>query len=622
MSGHAQVEGAFHRFAARIEWLFLAAILLALAAQFLLALRIVVNWDEFHFLSFVHEHVRGEPIGRFQTLHVHLFSWLPGFGATEIDEIVAGRFVMAAFGCASVVLLYAIARRFLSREGALFGAVAYLSVASVIEHMASFRTDPLATFLCLLALFLLLRRPGATVVGAALAGIVMAPAMMVTVKCVFYLAAIGLALLCLAPRWPVRIRLALSFAIPFLLAFAVLFWWHGTTLAPRMPDNETAEVGAEVAAEMAVGATGGMAGAAGAAGAIDTIVAFLQNTGSKMFVEDGLVPRWRYLLISLALNPLFWIVTLCGAGLALRDARNRDRLPSGEAVAGEAVADRRNGWLALAIAFPVATPLFYRNAFDYNFVFILPPAAILAGLGFEWLRARATSSGRRAAQLLFVVIALGPLAFLAAGIARNLPDETQPQRRTIDAVHRIFPAPVPYIDGYGAVARFPRVGFFTSSWGLDRYRAAGRPVYADLMAATQPPLLLADSPALHAALLDEIEVPDELALLPADAAFLATHYRQYWGMIFVAGQSLAVAEPGGIGGFEIVVAGDYRLDATGQVRIDGFPLEPGTTVRLEAGRHEFRAGPGMTEAALIWAAAQPAPETAPVGLLEFFGAGP
>ena len=618
MSGHAQPGGvAAHlvaRLVARPAWLFLAAILLAFAAQFLLAVRIFVNWDEFNFLSLVYEHMRGEPVGRLQTLHVHLFAWLTGLGATEIDEIVAARLVMVVLGCFSAVLIYAIARRFLTRDGALFGLLLYLSVDAVTQHAASFRTDPLATFLCLLALFLLLRQPRAitaravTTGGAMLAGIVMAVAAMVTVKVAFYLVAIGAAMLCLAPSWPARLRLALSFGFPFLLVFAGLFWWHGSTIIPR--DTDVASIGA--------------------AGTFDIVVNFVRHTGAKMFLEDGLLPRWRSLLVNLALNPLFWIVTLWGAWLALRDAFGRDALGRSPQSSGNAGSDRRTGaapdrrhaWLVLALAIPVAMPLFYRNAFDYNFVFILPPAAILAGLAFERLRARSIASGRLSAHLLFAVIALAPCAFLVAGIARNLPDAIGPQRQTIDAVHRVFPDPVPYIDGFGVVPRFRRVGFFHSGWGLGHYRDGGRPVYPDRVAAMQPPLLLADSPALHAALLEEIEAPDEIALLPEDAAFLATHYRQYWGMIFVAGQNLTVAEPGGLGAFDIVVAGDYRLEAAGQVRIDGFPLQPGAAVRLEAGAHEFRAGPGMTEAALIWAAAQPAPETGPVGLLEFFDAAP
>ena len=131
-----------------------------------------------------------------------------------------------------------------------------------------------------------------------------------------------------------------------------------------------------------------------------------------------------------------------------------------------------------------------------------------------------------------------------------------------------------------------------------------------------------DSPALHAALLEEIEVPDEIALLPEDAAFLAAHYLQYWGMIFVVGQRLSVAEPGETVGFDIVVAGDYRLEAEGPVRFDGVRLQPGESVRFETGPHEFTAGPGMTETVLRWADLGEAPDAEPVGLLEFFGVEP
>src|SRR5690606_10392674 len=35
-----------------------------------------VNWDEFHYLSLVFEHRRGELHQALQTFHVHLFSWL------------------------------------------------------------------------------------------------------------------------------------------------------------------------------------------------------------------------------------------------------------------------------------------------------------------------------------------------------------------------------------------------------------------------------------------------------------------------------------------------------------------------------------------------------------------
>jgi hypothetical protein len=106
------------------ERLMLAAILVAVIAKFVLILRININWDEFYFLEFVHQYSRGELTGRFQTFHVHLFSWLPALGWEVPDQMVAGRFVMAVLATASACLTYGIARRFVTRRGALFALLA------------------------------------------------------------------------------------------------------------------------------------------------------------------------------------------------------------------------------------------------------------------------------------------------------------------------------------------------------------------------------------------------------------------------------------------------------------------------------------------------------------------
>jgi len=91
------------------------AILCALAIKFVLIARINVNWDEFYFLETTHQYIQGRLTGRFQTFHVHLFSWLPRLGWNEIDQIVAGRAVMQVMAVASAFLTYAIARRFVTR---------------------------------------------------------------------------------------------------------------------------------------------------------------------------------------------------------------------------------------------------------------------------------------------------------------------------------------------------------------------------------------------------------------------------------------------------------------------------------------------------------------------------
>lgn len=58
--------------------LLMFGILLAVAANFLLAARQNINWDEFNYLTLVHTYLRGELATRLQTFHVHLFTWLPG----------------------------------------------------------------------------------------------------------------------------------------------------------------------------------------------------------------------------------------------------------------------------------------------------------------------------------------------------------------------------------------------------------------------------------------------------------------------------------------------------------------------------------------------------------------
>jgi hypothetical protein len=93
-------------------------------------------------------------------------------------------------------------------------------------------------------------------------------------------------------------------------------------------------------------------------------------------------------------------------------------------------------------------------------------------------------------------------------------------------------------------------------------------------------------------------------------------------MLFVAGKRFAVPAGGARDGFTIAVAGDYRLEGTLPVRIDGREFMPGEIVSLAVGEHAFEAdapaGGTETVLRLLWAAAGPAPEAPPVDLLSFF----
>ena len=549
------------------ERLMLAAILVAVIAKFVLTLRININWDEFYFLEFVHQYSRGELTGRFQTFHVHLFSWLPALGWEVPDQMVAGRFVMALLATASACLTYAIARRFVTRRGALFALLAYLSVSAVIEDGSTFRVDPIVTFLSLLSLFAILCRP-AGMRGAVLAGAAMALAMLVTVKSAFYLVVIAGMFWCLGQDLRARARLALPFAASFAAAAAVLFLFHDLMLAPQ----ETADAGA-----------------------------FLRGSASKAFF-DGVFPRAYDLIWMLIPNPLFWVMLAQGAAVTWSMARKPGT---------------RSGWLAylpLVLALPVLTPILYRNAFPYFYPFILAPAAILIGLAFDKHRqdgAKGIPPAKLAAMLVLVQCAI-----LAFGVVAKLGDDARVQRETIAAVRAIFPQPVPYIEGFGVLADYPRSGFFMSSWGVENYRRAGQPVFAALVARHQPPFVLADSPSLFAALVPGVKVDRSRALLPEDARVLQETYIRHWGMLFVAGRHLQSTD-GTTVSFDIAVAGAYRLEAAIPLAIDGRRIAPGDTVTLSAGAHTLDFG-GAGEATLRWAQASSAPALPATDPLAFF----
>jgi hypothetical protein len=554
----ANTGGVAAWLATHSDRLLVTAILGGLLAKFILILRINVNWDEFLFLEMVHQYVQGGQVGRFQTFHVHLFSWLPRLGWDEVDQVLAARFVMQSLAVGSAYLTYAIARRFVTRGGALFAVLAYLSVNAVIEHSASFRVDPIVAFLSLAALYVILCKPGG-LMGAALAGAAMGLAVLVTIKSAFYLVVIAGVFWCIAPTLSERARHGFVFAVTFLAVAGALYLFHASTLAPQV----SAEAGT-----------------------------FLRITATKVFF-DGVFPRAFDLIWLVIPNPLFWVMLVEGAVIAWALVRK----PAGRA-----------GWqafLPLVLALPVLTPVLYRNAFPYFFPFILAPAAILVGLSFE--------KHRRAASKLGVALVIIQWVILAFGSLAKLPDRVGLQRQTIAEVRGIFPDPVPYIEGFGVLAGYPRSGFFMSSWGVDIYRQAGQPIFADLVAKDQPPFVLADSPSLYGALAPGIEVNQDRALLPEDVHFLQENYVRHWGMLFVAGKHLQSSDRA----IRIAVAGEYRLEATAPAMIDGSKVEPNGVVALTAGDHAIELS-GAGEATLRWAAASRVPALAPADPLTFF----
>src|SRR5262245_36045869 len=112
--------------ASAIAWMEMALALLIgleLIFKYQLLFRLNVNWDEFFFLSKVHDYARGELTASLQSFYVHFFGWLPLVSGNEVTQIIAARAVMFALALASCVLTYAIGRLYLSRMAALFAVL-------------------------------------------------------------------------------------------------------------------------------------------------------------------------------------------------------------------------------------------------------------------------------------------------------------------------------------------------------------------------------------------------------------------------------------------------------------------------------------------------------------------
>ena len=502
-----------------------------------LLLRMIINWDEFHYLSFVYDFVRQAPLTWRQTFHVHLFPWLTAAPPdNEVAQVLVARVSLFALGLASSGLIYFIGRRFLSRSASLFAVLCYNALTEVIIHGASFRPDPLATFLFLAITATVLARPASATAMAA-AGLMLAVSFMLTLKTAFFLPSVAILILTFAPPMSLRRRLyQLTVLAVSALVFGVLLWiFHRQAIVPLASDA--------------------------------TQVATIQRIATNILWTGHWLPGRFYILRSLTQNALIWMLLAGGLVHGLLGLRSP--------------ALRRQGLLPLlALALPLGVLLFYRNSFPYFFAYLLAPAILLCGLAQDRLRRLAARAGRLG-PVLTLAIVLGVFATGVSNYLRQLPFGLSGQRQLIATIHRMFPAPVPYLDRCSMIASFPKVGFFMSTWGMERYAGRQRPVLAEAVRTHAPPFLVANNLALNPLL------PLRYHLLAEDRRILQQNYIHHWGIIFVAGKSLDLT--GGEATVEILIPGPYTLEAEMGIQIDGRLVRPNDVIELETGLHQVTA---------------------------------
>jgi hypothetical protein len=512
----------------RFDVLMLSLVALTAALHLPLTSRLNLNWDEFRFLSDVYQFQRGTLTSPLQTIHVYLFSWLPGVGQNEIDQIVVARFIYYLLLLGSCGFVYLTATRFLTRAGALFAVLALLSYSDVIAHGTSFRFDGLSVFLLLGALTLLVRKPMVPAATVA-AGFLTAVSLMVTLKSGFYLPTFLLVLGIASPgSWKKAALQALFFVAAMVSFFALLFVLHSAIL--QSPSTA------------------------------DSVERMQWVVGTGIGFAD-LFPRSNYLVLTIVVNPGVWLLVVTGVALVLRSALRGER--------------SREALLVLAILAPLASLAVYRNAFPYYYVFLMPSAVIVAGVAFDRL-----GSGRRwqeRARAALVGIIAGGFAF---HYSDRLADETHVQRELVEAVHEMFPKPVPYVDRNSMIASFPKVGFFMSTWGFERYHARGVPIFRDLLSEAAPMFLIANHPALE--IHSNVAEVHPYRLLDEDLRVLRENFVRHWGPVHAAGKTFVATNVEEVE-LEILIPGVYEVLSLAPVYINEVRHDPGDAVILSRG---------------------------------------
>ncbi|MEM7472968.1 MAG: hypothetical protein AAF340_16595 [Pseudomonadota bacterium] len=490
-----------------------------------------VNWDEFHFLSFVHAWLDGRLDRPMQTGFVYAFGWLKGLPGHEIDQIIAARLVMVGCVALTALSVHRIARHFTNQRYASFAVLAFLCSGFVLAHGGSFRSDPIAAALLTSALALsMTTKLSAWQVFAI--SLLTALAFLVTIKSALYLPCFLGVLIWRAGDRAALMKLTIALVLAGV-SFWILYGLHAAGL---------------VIAE-------GKDTATTASSAVKTTL-----LSDRFFPRADTILSWA----------LFSLPQLALAAIAIY-LSGKSRLTV----------------VVLLFCAPLLCVVIYRNAYVYFFPFAAPLLMV----------AVAVAAQKLATVKMLERFGLAMLAAAAVQLVLIAPENARTQRATLTEIHRLFDQPVPYIDGYGMVASFQNTSFFTSSWGVAKYRAKGVPVFVDIIETQQPPLLIAHRRPLGAAMVEETYRDDDLDLLLADRTTLRASYIHYSGSIWLAG--IEVENAGAAQRARLPFPGRYRLEADVNVRINATTLAPGESINLEA-RDIFVEGPAGTKLRLIW----------------------
>ena len=532
-----------------------------LGSKFWLVTRININWDEFYFLTLIHEMQRGELQSSFLTQFTQLFRWLPTIGTDEIGQIMLGRVVMTVMLSLTAWLIWKVAMRWIRPVPAFLAPLAFLACWPVLKHGGSFRYDTMVAFVTMSLLAVLLSNM-ATVRRYSCAGLLAGIGAAVSMKISLFTPLIAVLVVLDAGRQsgtPVErfrylLRNGALILIVATLTAAVLFLAHHWSVSGDVNFGE---------------------------------VSVAQSAAQKTILESGLVPQYRHWVRIYDYDRAVWLLMFAGLLVALV----------------------KRQWQVAAMVLALSPILYYRNSFPYFYVVMLAPASVLVAMSatpVTWLLRRHGRRGEAISVAAIALLLVGTAIYKMSFLGWEFQSQ---QRAVVRAVHTIFPAPVPYVDHCGMIATFRKVGPFLSTWGVEVYRAKGHSLMGEAIAIARPPMVLVDS-----SVLDPGSAHFE-KLLPEDRRIIENQYLPYWGPIRVAGAQAILMEGDSVV-VEVPFPGAYRLAANGPVLINAELHQAGSVVNLTDTRvlmadpkdSSYRTGESVR---LVWAAAAAPPSELP-----------
>lgn len=522
------------------EAVLLSLIILAIVIKIVLVVNIPINQDEFHYLSYVSKYNNNILHLKFQTFHVHFLSWITSTSINEVYQIVVARYIMMFFFIGSCLLTYLLGRQFFNKVGALFGVIAYTSFSFIVFNGSSFRPDSISSFLFLIAILLVIQKHKSSVT-AIIAGAIIAFSFMISIKSLLYLLTIGI--IFLFPIFAQRkikpvITPMICFFISFIVFYLLLDGLHTSALSSQGFESATRNIG---------------------------------NSFSKTMSLNTTSLSLNILKLSFVQNPMTWILFLLGVLMLFTDIVN---------------GKNREKAVLFSFLIPLTALIFYRNSYPYFYVFILSPAILFCG--YVAHKATQDSKHKRVTLPYTLICTVSIVMSLTTPYyyIKFFPNKSIIQTELLDTVHRIFPEPVPYIDGCSMVSTFPSAMFFMSSLGMNRYLKANTPVMKHRIKHSAPIFLLVNVPHLN------LNLPREHAqsargqmLLKEDWEILKSNYIHHWGAIYVLGKKVHFDSDQSTQIFEPLVPGSYTIEGDSEIEINGIHYRPGDSIELDSQKY-------------------------------------